>query len=328
MLELAHRKDQSAHAITGDRAMTQEFRRCLGNFATGITIVTTTSSGRPVGVTANSFSSISLDPPVISWAIGFSSRSFEAFNGANSFAINILADNQVPLSQTFSSSSSDKFEGVDWQFGLSGAPILNDVVAHLECAVHSKKEVGDHLVMFGEVKDFSYRQRSPLLFLNGRYAVAEDHPIIASSGATELQEGDANERLLFTLISRAHHSIVAALEEIRSEAVITLTQNEILAALSNKTGLTMNELNSSMYFGRMEIASSARELICRGDIACDAGGVLSLTGQGSMRRKKILNHIKALEMHQLEGMRNEDKAATRRLLNSVIESNQNARLST
>src|SRR5262245_25032196 len=103
-------------------------------FATGVTVITAQSGDRLVGLTANSFSSVSLDPPLVLWSIKRTARSFAVFRDATHFAVNILAADQIALSQCFSSAESDRFAGTQWRAGADGAPLLEGVVAHFECS--------------------------------------------------------------------------------------------------------------------------------------------------------------------------------------------------
>ena len=174
----------------GDPALDpRAFRRCAGQFATGVTIVTTLVDGRPVGVTANSFSSLSMDPPLVLWSIGRSARSFEAFQATSSFAINILSAAQIDLSQRFSSALEDKFTDLDWQAGIVGAPVLPGVVAVLECDAETRFDGGDHVILVGRVRSYRRYPGTSLVYAQGRYALAEDHPALAT--ATPVPAGDA-----------------------------------------------------------------------------------------------------------------------------------------
>lgn len=155
-----------------DREATQwaaAFRRCLGHFATGVTVVTTEIDGQSFGVTANSFSSVSLEPPLVLWSIGRTSRSFEAFQRADKFAINILSQEQLEFCRNFSNRGADKFANGKWSSGRLGLPILDGVVAYLECSCYSRHDGGDHIIMIGKVQHFVYTQGDPLVFLHGDY---------------------------------------------------------------------------------------------------------------------------------------------------------------
>jgi len=152
------------------------FRRCLGQFATGVAIVTANVEGELVGLTVNSFASVSLNPPLILWSIDVSSSSYSKFRVADSFVINVLADDQIALSRHFGRSGPDKFNGISWSMGSNGAPILNGVAAFFDCSRESEHRGGDHLILVGRVRRAVQFERSILLFAQGRYRVATDHP--------------------------------------------------------------------------------------------------------------------------------------------------------
>lgn len=145
-------------------------RRVLGSFVTGVTVVTTIDRQRcPRGMTANSFASVSLDPPLVLVCIGQSAASHDEFYVADGFAINILSAEQEELSALFASKSPDKFENIAWWRGDSGSPVLDDVLAWIDCATHKKITMGDHLIMFGRVLGLGLSQGVPLSFFNGTY---------------------------------------------------------------------------------------------------------------------------------------------------------------
>jgi flavin reductase (DIM6/NTAB) family NADH-FMN oxidoreductase RutF len=164
-------------AFDGDpTAEPEAFRRCLGQFATGVTVVTANINGELVGLTVNSFASVSLTPPLILWSINVSSSSYAKFSVADSFIINVLADDQITLSRHFGRSGADKFTGVPWSEGLNGAPILDGVAAFFECSRESEHQGGDHLILVGRVQRAVQFDRNTLLFAQGRYRIAADHP--------------------------------------------------------------------------------------------------------------------------------------------------------
>jgi len=152
------------------------FRRSLGQFATGVTIITAAANGKHVGMTANSFSSVSLDPPLVLWSAKRTSQSFPVFEAATHFAVNVLASDQMALSRHFARSGDDKFKDLPWRSGIGGAPILEGVVCVLECRKAETYPGGDHLIMLGAVERFARYDRGALLFAQGRYCVAADFP--------------------------------------------------------------------------------------------------------------------------------------------------------
>lgn len=145
-------------------------RGVLGRFATGVTIVTCLDAdGARVGLTANSFNALSLDPPLVLWSLRGASPSLAAFAGARHFAVNILAEAQVDLSRRFASPVADKFaEGV-WSPGLGGAPVLTGAAAVLECELTLQQPAGDHRLFIGQVQRLADLATAPLLFHGGHY---------------------------------------------------------------------------------------------------------------------------------------------------------------
>ena len=151
-------------------------RHCLGSFATGVTIVTAAAGTELAGVTANSFSSLSLDPPLILWSLRKKSSSLECFRRASHFAVNVLAADQSDLASRFASSGGDKFGPIRWQAGRGGAPILGEVAAVLECRLYRLDDGGDHVILIGEVEAFHSTDAAPLAFVHGQFALTKPHP--------------------------------------------------------------------------------------------------------------------------------------------------------
>ena len=149
----------------------QEFRTALGMFATGVTIVTAqTADGGVIGLTANSFNSVSLDPPLVLWSLAQAAASLPAFRAGSHYAVNILAADQKPLAEKFALKGTDRFSGVAFTPGIGGAPLLEGACATFECFNRSRYEEGDHVIFVGEVERCSWRPAtSPLLFHGGRF---------------------------------------------------------------------------------------------------------------------------------------------------------------
>ena len=145
-------------------------RAALGRFATGVTIVSCLDpAGQPVGLTVNSFSALSLDPPLVSWALRDSSPSVAAFVAARHFAVNVLAEAQVELSRRFAAGLPNKFEHGAWRAGEGGAPVLAGCAAHFECEQLSCQTAGDHHLFIGRVLRLDDGAVRPLLFHAGHY---------------------------------------------------------------------------------------------------------------------------------------------------------------
>jgi flavin reductase (DIM6/NTAB) family NADH-FMN oxidoreductase RutF len=148
-----------------------DFRTALGMFATGVTIVTGRGAhGERIGLTANSFNSVSLDPPLVLWSLARAAGSMPAFTRGSHYAINILAAEQHELAERFSRKSPDRFAGVSFREGAGGAPILDGAAAVFECFNRSRYVEGDHVIFVGEVEHCARRTGAqPLIFHGGRY---------------------------------------------------------------------------------------------------------------------------------------------------------------
>lgn len=169
-------------------------RDCLGMFATGVTIVTTLNpAGEKVGLTASSFNSLSLGPPLVLWSLGLNSSSLPVFRTTTNFVINVLESHQLGLARRFSQRIPDRFAGVPFRLGLHAMPLLEGALAWFECEMRAVHEHGDHVLFIGEVKRCARVDGSPLLFRKGEFAISRtfDDDALAAS----LRErGASNER--------------------------------------------------------------------------------------------------------------------------------------
>jgi len=145
-------------------------RSALGQFATGVTIVTCLDeAGVAVGLTANSFNALSLDPPLVLWSLRLESPSLPAFAAAGHFIVNVLAADQLELSRRFAKRGDDKFDAGDWEPGLAGVPRLAGCAAVLECEAVSQQTAGDHMLFIGRVQVLSESPHAPLVYQGGHY---------------------------------------------------------------------------------------------------------------------------------------------------------------
>ena len=148
----------------------RDLRRAFGNFATGVTVVTTIDeAGNPCGFTANSFTSVSIDPPLLLVSIAKTAYGCDVFTHSRGFAVNILTRNQRELSNRFAAAGTDKFAGLDWHGAQSGSPVIDDVVAWFDCAHHEQVDAGDHIILIGRVLQYAYNTDTPLGFCRGAY---------------------------------------------------------------------------------------------------------------------------------------------------------------
>jgi len=146
------------------------FRQALSQFATGVTVITTRlADGSFRGLTASSFNSVSLDPPLVLWSLGARANSMPVFSGNSHYVINVLAAGQEELALRFSRRTDNPFEGVDYELSRTGLPILKGVAAWFECHNRSRYPEGDHVIFVGEVEDCNVQPQAGLLFHGGRF---------------------------------------------------------------------------------------------------------------------------------------------------------------
>jgi 3-hydroxy-9,10-secoandrosta-1,3,5(10)-triene-9,17-dione monooxygenase reductase component len=151
----------------GDAA---RYRQVLGHFATGVTVVTTASAGVPAGLSVNSFTSVSLDPPLVAFCVARTSSTWPRIQAVGVFCVNILGEDQEDLCRVFATSSADKFRGVGWRAAESGAPILAGALAWIDCSVEAEHAAGDHLIVVGRVLELGVAHEGrPLVFYRGGY---------------------------------------------------------------------------------------------------------------------------------------------------------------
>ena len=148
----------------------EAFRRACGRFATGVAIVTTLdTAGSPCGLTVNSFSSVSLSPPLVLFCLDRAAHTLPAFLESNHFVINILDQSQRDLSQRFAGRQEERFAGLDYRHGVSGSPVLTGALAVIECRRQQVLDGGDHFIFLGQVLSVDAREGDPLLYFAGRY---------------------------------------------------------------------------------------------------------------------------------------------------------------
>jgi len=157
----------------------QEFRQAVGSFATGVTVVTTNSGSEKYGMTANSFTSVSLDPPLVLVCAIAGTEGSEVIARNGKFAVNVLAADQEPISRYFASKDrprgADAFRDISHREGVTGCPIIDGVAGHLDCLLHARHEAGDHVIFIGEVQALDMNPDAlPLLFHGGKYRLVRD----------------------------------------------------------------------------------------------------------------------------------------------------------
>ncbi|MCY4564355.1 MAG: flavin reductase family protein [Gammaproteobacteria bacterium] len=152
-----------------------EFRTTLGQFASGVVLATGCLDGEPAGFAAQSFTSLSLEPPLVALCPARSSQSWPKLRDSGSFCINILSESQQPLSERFARTGIDKFADLDWRPGLTGSPVLAEALAFVDCELVEEHDAGDHTIAVGRVRDLGVLNAAagPLVFFRGAYGLAD-----------------------------------------------------------------------------------------------------------------------------------------------------------
>lgn len=281
------------------------FRRALGNFATGVTVITAQDSeGNRVGVTANSFNSVSLEPALILWSIDKRSRSQDVFLNASHFSVNVLAVDQVEVSNNFARPVEDKFAGMDYIEGAGGAFILNNCAAHFECENYQTIDAGDHIILIGKVVNFSDNGKAPLLYHQGAYSAVLPHPSLkVSENVAEYNATQSSTQLYDNM----HYLLTQAVRSYQNEyypkqlAVgLSVSEARLVMVLYGEHGSTKEEMLREVGMPMREINVAVDALKHKGLIECHDRR-LSLTKKGQETAKGLcdiaVSHQKAVFDH-------------------------------
>ena len=302
----------------------REFRSALGAFATGVTIVTAVGAdGARVGVTANSFNSVSLDPPMILWSLAKTSRSLAAFEQAAYWAVHILAADQDALSNHFAKSGIDKFADMDVELGAGDVPLLREYASRLQCKTAFKYEGGDHVIFVGEVLKFDRRDVAPLIFHGGKYAFAarKTEPAVLSGNSPRDSDISYGEDFLGYLLWRAeHHFQSRVLVHLQAHGLDS-DSFMILAMLLHHDARTTDQLASGLpQPGAADVLALLETLIGLGFVATPAppGNEVRLTANG--REVTLLIHAasKAIEADLLGRLDPAEGMALKHLIRRFI----------
>lgn len=294
-------------------------RQCFGQFATGVTVVTTEFQGTLYGVTANSFSSVSLDPPLILWSLRREASAFEPFTTSSHFCVNVLSAEQTDIAQKFAASGGDKFAGVDWQPGKGGAPVLAGGTVTFECSLEAKLDGGDHVIILGRVLRFARHDREGLVFARGRFALTREHPgrEIAQPARASGRRSDVAPDFLLQLLFHAYNSVSDSFDRHRRAEGITTNQGRILAFLYDIASASAGEIAGATYLGESAAEDTVRDLIGEGLAIKGVDGTVALTEAGRARREALARHFDTFEAEEIAGLTSEDVAATKRVLRAL-----------
>ena len=226
------------------------FRNALGAFATGITVVTTRDAeGRDIGITANSFNSVSLDPPMVLWSLAKSARSLPAFLAASHFAVHVLAADQEELSLRFAARGKEKFTGLDLERGAGQTPLLRGCSARFQCRTAFRHEGGDHVIFVGAVEAFDQTEHPPLVFHDGRYALAaHKEPVPEPQAESAEPRSSFSQDFLIYLLGRAHYQLFLSLRRELEQHGLSEAQWFVLSILGASDDRSVAELDRLLWY--------------------------------------------------------------------------------
>lgn len=276
------------------------FRRCLGQYPTGVAVMTASNEGRLVGMSANSFAALSLDPPLVLWSIRKESISLQDFSQASHYAVNVLTSEQAPVAMHFATPSDEKFKGVEWSPGLGGAPLLEGCLAHFECRLQECIDQGDHLLMVGRVERYARFQGEPLVFSQGRYAVTQEHPALASGNAAgaaaQTSELPFNLEVasLMRLANFAVHRLTSRFNESFEGQGTGETPRRLMGWLRQRP-YDCDELGALTFLGRGNVLDELNQMMEIGDLVRLPDARYELTKQGREKADGIALQVADIE---------------------------------
>jgi len=304
----------------------QAFRAALGAFTTGVTIITTRAADdTPVGITANSFNSVSLNPPLVLWSLAKTARSLPVFEEGLHWNVHVLSANQESLSGRFASQGAEKFSGLALDMGISTAPLLPQCTARFQCRTAFRYDGGDHVIFVGEVLAYDHSDLPPLVYQAGQYAIAARKPRQeVRLGAAPPPECSYTEDLLGYLLGRAHYQLLFALRQLLASHALDEPAFFILSTLSVRDRLSLAELDAIIGYTGFEVtapqlaALEAQHYIAREN----DGGVLRfvLTADGREASLRQIAHAKAVEVDLVDALGVGDVMALKLLLKRLIAS--------
>lgn len=296
----------------------RELRNCFGKFATGITVITSVSrQGGKIGLTVNSFSSLSIDPPMILWSLDNRSLNLEELIEASHFAVNVLASDQMEISNNFASRAENKFEDIDTIDGKNGMPLLKDTVAFLECKNIHQYPGGDHTIFVGEVEDFAISNKKPLLYANGQYGLAARHP---SNHFPEPADGEApqDDDFIVLLLLRSYWEISDPFHRELLDEGIPVAHARILVHISQTPNMIAAEVAKSTRIDMATVSMSLNWLRDNGQIEFDNDQCMILSEKGKDFLKSVKCRAQRFEDEVLDGYSAEDIDMLKFMLRKLI----------
>ena len=296
------------------------FRRALGQFATGVTVVTSNTSDYKVGMTVNSFASVSLDPPLVSWSIRKESQHRETFTQGEHFAVSVLAEDQVDLCSVFGRPQEKQFDTVSWTESIHGDPLLDNAIAHFECKVEAVYPGGDHDIIIGRVERYTRLAGTPLVFSQGQYRVAFDHPQLDGTSASQNARVNSDDQTMFaSLLKTTERHLSDAFQEYREELDLSVAAGRIINILDVSPS-SIQQLSEGALMGFAAVEDAVRDLKAKDLISGSSQGPYVLTNSGRYMRQALLSRAQELNERLTSQIDPTDLATARRVLMQLLSS--------
>jgi 3-hydroxy-9,10-secoandrosta-1,3,5(10)-triene-9,17-dione monooxygenase reductase component len=303
----------------------QQFRRALGTFATGVTIVTTRdSAAQDIGLTASSFNSVSLNPPMVLWSLARQSLSLPAFLGAEHFAVHVLAATQDDLAQRFATRGADKFAGLLVERGPGDIPLLDGCAARFQCRTAYRYEGGDHVIFVGAVIAFDQFDRPPLVFHGGEYAITARKSGGVAAEPPSAGDSSFSSEFLIYLLGRAHYQLFLRLRRELDQHGLAEADWFVLSILSSEEQQSVAQLDARLAYTGSHVTYDQIALLAAAGFvklhgAYYPGVPVSLTEAGRQAVIELVSAAKAAESDAERHLGYDETRVLKQWLRQIID---------
>jgi flavin reductase (DIM6/NTAB) family NADH-FMN oxidoreductase RutF len=294
------------------------FRKCLGHYGTGVAVVAAKNSGQQRGMTINSFSALSLSPPLVMWSIRNESSARDFFTTAPYFSVNVLSADQLEISGRFAKSDGDPFAPGGWTEGEHGVPLLEGVSATLSCSLHQIVMGGDHTIIIGLVVSYAHFDRTPLLFVQGEYRVSTLHPQSRAISPPPTGSGGIAGASLMRLFSTLSSQWIDEFDIDGVAENLSRSQSRVLAWLSDSPR-TLDSLQINIGFTDGDLQDDVLSLIGLGYAFETDVKTFALTPLGHAKREDLAARIRQFEDIKLARFEPSKIVALRQILEDLLQ---------
>jgi len=301
----------------------KDFRRALGQFPTGVTVVSTLDeSEKPICVTASSFNAVSINPPLILWSVDKRGSSLPIWEKAKHFAINVLGKDQVDVSNRFAGHGEDKYKDISFSQGIGGSPLLDGCAAQFECKTWNVYEGGDHIIMIGEVLNYCHNDGTyPLIFSRGSYAVTSEHPSSMQRDQPDYERNGFLSNFLLNMLRRAFNGYSSQLAaQFMGQFDIVFEEWGVLALLSHDESISASQMANLIMQPETVFNATAGSLADKGFLEFDrAADQIKLTNSGHELADKLFLAATQHESAVLSALTDEEAQQFKSSMAKVLE---------